>query len=257
MGAAAISAGSSLLGGALSGKSSRKAAKQQNAMAQAQFDSQMDESIQRRVADAKKAGIHPLYALGASSGASPTISGQAETGSGMGDAIAQAGGALAAGISGQANEKQRQIEYQQRLALDAARVHSEVNRNNAEAFRHRMDPIMRMARDSMIARAAQGANSNQDGKPSRLEEMRAEHQARTTVEREPTNYAPLKLFGLDMPPSRVFSSGQAIEDALGEGGSLLLAPALVGGMIGEWLYDKVKPSRGTNMPPSESDWISP
>ena len=37
-----------------------------------QFNAQMDESIQRRVKDAQAAGIHPLFALGASVGASPT-----------------------------------------------------------------------------------------------------------------------------------------------------------------------------------------
>ncbi len=49
---------------------SRSAAKN----AKRQFDSQMDYSIQRRVADARAAGIHPLFALGASVGASPTLS---------------------------------------------------------------------------------------------------------------------------------------------------------------------------------------
>jgi hypothetical protein len=39
-----------------------------------QFDQQMNESITRRVADAKNAGVHPLFALGASVGASPTMS---------------------------------------------------------------------------------------------------------------------------------------------------------------------------------------
>lgn len=39
-----------------------------------QFDQQMNESITRRVADAKNAGIHPLFALGASTGISPTMS---------------------------------------------------------------------------------------------------------------------------------------------------------------------------------------
>ena len=48
--------------------------REQMAQAQAQFDAQMDESIQRRVKDAELAGIHPLFAMGASSGASPTIS---------------------------------------------------------------------------------------------------------------------------------------------------------------------------------------
>ena len=48
------------------GKKNRK-------QAQAQFNSQMDESIQRRVADARKAGISPLAAIGTSLGAGPTV----------------------------------------------------------------------------------------------------------------------------------------------------------------------------------------
>ena len=39
--------------------------------AQGMFNAQMDTSIQRRVEDAKKAGVHPLFALGANVGSSP------------------------------------------------------------------------------------------------------------------------------------------------------------------------------------------
>lgn len=54
-----------------------------------QFDQQMDHSIRRRVEDAKRSGVHPLYALGASSGASPTLAsgGSPPTGSGLSDAV--------------------------------------------------------------------------------------------------------------------------------------------------------------------------
>lgn len=256
IGAAAVSAGSSLLGGLMNKKSASKSVAQQNQMAQAQFDAQMDQTIQRRVADAKQAGIHPLYALGASSGASPTISGQAETGSHMGDAIASAGGALASGLSGRAAEKQRQIEVQQRMALEAQRTHSEVNRNNAAAYRDRMDPIINMYRANLVKKAAAGAASNQDGRASREAEMRQEMAMRTRLEREP-QASPLKLFGANFTPSRTMSTGQAIEDALGEGAALLLAPALLGGAIGETIYNAIKPSRGTTMPAEESDWLSP
>lgn len=41
--------------------------------AKKQFNEQMDNSVSRRVEDAKQAGVHPLFALGASVGASPTI----------------------------------------------------------------------------------------------------------------------------------------------------------------------------------------
>lgn len=73
-------------------KFQKQAFKQSQAQAQGQFDSQMDESVQRRVKDAQAAGIHPLFAMGASVGASPTISGgnaQPPSGSGMGAAISR------------------------------------------------------------------------------------------------------------------------------------------------------------------------
>lgn len=63
-----------------------------------QFNQQMDASIQRRVKDAEKAGIHPLFALGASVGASPTAQiggGQHTTGSATGSALAGIGKQLA------------------------------------------------------------------------------------------------------------------------------------------------------------------
>lgn len=52
----------------------RKVDKRNYNLAKYQFDAQMDQTIQRRVADAEKAGIHPLFAMGASAGASPTSS---------------------------------------------------------------------------------------------------------------------------------------------------------------------------------------
>lgn len=65
-----LSLGLDFVGGLMGRSSARK----QQAQAASQFRQQMDESVQRRVADAKKAGIHPLFALGANVGSSPTIS---------------------------------------------------------------------------------------------------------------------------------------------------------------------------------------
>lgn len=69
-----LSLGADLLGGIFGSKKQDKMQRQQLAQAQAQFDAQMDQSVQRRVKDAKQAGVHPLFALGASVGSSPTIS---------------------------------------------------------------------------------------------------------------------------------------------------------------------------------------
>ncbi len=95
-----IAAGGSLLGGLLGSSSSKKQAKKDRAMAQAQFDAQMDETIQRRVKDARSAGLHPLFALGASPGASPTahISGQSDSGSFMAEGLGTAARSIAKGM---------------------------------------------------------------------------------------------------------------------------------------------------------------
>lgn len=100
---AIATAGSSILGG-LFGKSeaSKNRAMQRN-------------FIQMRVADAKKAGIHPLAALGASGGAQSVHSG-------MGDAVASAGAAIGKSIANR--------ELQQ---LNKEKIRSDINRNNAEA----------------------------------------------------------------------------------------------------------------------------
>ncbi len=72
-----ISTGMSMLGGLFSKKS------------KPQYD---DKYFQRSVKDAKLAGLHPLFALGGSSGAgSGFIAGQSETGSKLGDALKTAG----------------------------------------------------------------------------------------------------------------------------------------------------------------------
>lgn len=78
----------------LMGRSERRS---DSAQAMKQFNMQMNESVQRRVADAKKAGIHPLFALGANVGASPTLSygggrsGMSGTTNAIGQIMAQTG----------------------------------------------------------------------------------------------------------------------------------------------------------------------
>lgn len=81
---ALIAAGAALAGGMLSSKSQSDANKA-NIKYQKQF---AQEGIQWRVADAEKAGIHPLYALGAQTTSfSPSVVGDTS----MGNALAAAG----------------------------------------------------------------------------------------------------------------------------------------------------------------------
>lgn len=108
--AAGISAGASLLGGALSSHSSRSAARR-NEAAQREFAQQ---GIRWKVADAKAAGIHPLYALGASTHSfTPSHVGDTSMGSGLAAAGQDIGRAITATQTQEERERaeaQRQSE---------------------------------------------------------------------------------------------------------------------------------------------------
>lgn len=117
-------AGISALGSLLGGRSAQREARKTRRMQQAQFDAAMDETIQRRVADARMAGIHPLAALGSSPGAGPTI-----TGAGLGaegDAISRAGAAVGSAVA------QRRLSAAQ---LDEVNSRTDLNEATAAYYR--------------------------------------------------------------------------------------------------------------------------
>lgn len=145
--AAGIGALGSLAGGFIGSSSAKKARKQ----AQAQFNAQMDQSIQRRVIDAKKAGVHPLFALGASVGASPTISAGADNSmaSGVEAAAQQTGNAL----QSWGNRKIAAVER------DLGIRQAEANISRTEAER---DLALAQAAASTDAMLRQRANVTQD-----------------------------------------------------------------------------------------------
>lgn len=128
----AITAGGSILGSILGSKKSDLPAQR----AQAQFDQQMDHSVRRRVEDAKRAGVHPLFALGASAGASPTatISGQSDGGSFLGEGIASAAKTVGKAMDPlhQAQITAYQSESEKNFA-QAAMFRSEAKRAEGEA----------------------------------------------------------------------------------------------------------------------------
>ncbi len=90
-----------------------------------------DSAIQRRVADAKAAGVHPLFALGAttsSGGGSSFIPGQSAGGSFLGEGIARAGTQIGRGL-----------QRRQGATLAAAQleqVHSQTAVNEALAAKY-------------------------------------------------------------------------------------------------------------------------
>lgn len=99
--AAAVPAIASLVGGKLSGDR-QEALAHQNMMQQILF---AKHGIQWKVEDAKAAGIHPLYALGASTQSySPVSIGGDDLGSGLAKAGQDIGRALTAGQSGSQRE---------------------------------------------------------------------------------------------------------------------------------------------------------
>ena len=86
--AALVGAGASVLGGIFD----RKASKQQSASDRAYTAQRDDSRFQRATKDAKAAGLHPLFALGAGGAGSPSfIAGQSQSGSALGDAVRGAG----------------------------------------------------------------------------------------------------------------------------------------------------------------------
>ena len=146
IGSALIGAGSSLLGGLFGSKESSKQRSQDRALTEhqmaeqrRQFDVTMDESIRRRVADAKAAGLHPLFALGGSAGASPTASipGQSPTGSFLGEGIAQAGQALRRALDPLTLAQVKQADSAaNRNEAEAALLRSQAKRAEIDANSH-------------------------------------------------------------------------------------------------------------------------
>lgn len=117
-------------------------------------------ALQRKVTDAKRAGLHPLFALGAQApGSVPFIPGQAPSGSHLGEGIRDA-----------ATEIGRGVSRGQRASREAARVRAEGRRADRVAdaqvrgieARAAADEAQALATLSTLRRAEQEANARQD-----------------------------------------------------------------------------------------------
>jgi hypothetical protein len=118
-------------------------------------------SIQQKVADAKKAGLHPLYALGASASHSPGfIAGQSPTGSSLSPGINQAdhsiGNAVAEigkiPLQAEAQKRSEELHNAQVQSLNAS-----ANRDEAAAI----ESLSRAKRTEQEANITQDTNVNQ------------------------------------------------------------------------------------------------
>lgn len=113
-----VGAGSSLAGGMINAATSKSIAREQMAM-QREF---AQNGIQWKVEDAKKAGLHPLYAIGASTATYTPVS---QDSSAMGNAVADAGAYLGKAIDGSIDkETRRQLEQEN---LEYARQQREMS----------------------------------------------------------------------------------------------------------------------------------
>lgn len=234
-----LSAGVSLF----EGKKTRKLAKDQ-------FRTQLDESVQRRVADAKKAGVHPLFALGASVGASPT------TQYGGGD-ISAAGDALGAAVDKAMSYKSRKgAQAKNEQVLD-----SQIRRNEAAA---QADQAQAGYYDAQAARIRQqGASQGRDQNVSDIEgqglvtfplaprdptgvaipvpKVTAKGARQVAGERQmaahPTRNVYKLPFGFELHTEAGFSPGEALEQHYGDIGS---APWQVAMLIEDSLKGRVR-----------------
>lgn len=132
---AAIAAGASALGGALSNRANRKAMARQEAF-QREF---AQHGVRWRVEDAKQAGVHPLYALGAQlPSASPMVIPDS-----MGPALSEAGQSLGSAVASR-QTPQELAAYQANMRLVQAQIGETDARRDyyiAEAARTRQESM--------------------------------------------------------------------------------------------------------------------
>ena len=127
-----ISAGANLVGGFLNRQAKKDEVAAQERMAAQNIQLQKDfaqQGIRWKVEDAKQAGIHPLYALGASTTSfSPvSISGGADTS--MGDAVSRAGGDIGRAINAtRTSEERSAAAAQTALQLEGLKLDNDIKK---------------------------------------------------------------------------------------------------------------------------------
>lgn len=156
---AIIAGAAALAGGALSGDNNRKLAHEQMD-AQREF-AQM--GIRWKVDDARAAGIHPLYALGANTTSFAPIAVQDS----YGPALAQAGQDVSRAM--QAAQTQQERSAAEKTAFDMARAQEAFNRSEKERANARADAQLQsqLLNDEMQRNlmASQIARLNQQSNP--------------------------------------------------------------------------------------------
>lgn len=145
---ALISAGASLLGGLLNKNSADKANEtaQANALRQEALQREFAQNgIKWKVEDAKQAGIHPIYALGANTVSySPTTAGSTADTS-LGSAIASSGQDISRAMQATRNSEERQTAFDksvQALSLQKMGLENELLSSQIAKMRGQIGPPM-------------------------------------------------------------------------------------------------------------------
>ena len=153
---ALIPAAASLIGGFMGQKSQEKQAAQNIAL-QKEF---AQSGIQWKVEDAKKAGIHPLYALGANTTSFAPVS----IGSPLAEGINQAGQHIGRAVNATATPTQRSVAYMQleRMGLENELIRAQIASERARTNQAGMPPAVPSATQKYLI-DGQGAAPLPDG----------------------------------------------------------------------------------------------
>jgi len=220
---ALIAAGTSILGGILGNKASEKANKAAEANAQKQYEQQKEfaqSGIQWKVADAEKAGVHPLYALGANT-VSYAPQSVGSTPSNF-DFVGQAGQNIGRAIDA-TRSNPRKMEA---MALTASQIQLEGLQLDNELKRTQLQSAITLANQTgkgpglpgLFTRNAVNGIDGQGDTPQ-IDGVPAQHKA--TPPQYTTN---LRAFGKDYQPNPSFSDAQSYEDRYGEISDYIAGP---------------------------------
>lgn len=217
---ALIGAAGSLIGGILGNKSQEKANKQAqaNQLRQEELQREFAQSgIQWKVKDAEKAGIHPLYALGANTVSySPSSVGTTANDYGfIGDAGQNIGRAIQSG-----SDQQSRIAA---LQLTAAQLQNQGLELDNELKKTQLVSAARLAGQPGTGPGIPPLFGADDGSPPLM------HDARN-----PQYTTNLRAFGRDIQPSPKASDAQSYEDRYGEMSDYVFGPYIA---LQDWYHN--------------------
>lgn len=137
-----IAAGANIIGGIMGNNAQKSAAAAQERMAAQNIALQKEfaqSGIQWKVEDAKKAGVHPLYALGANTTSFSPVSIGSPSNSPLGEGIARAGQDLSRAMGATSNSFTRLVSG---LTVERGQLENELLRTQIAKARQQIGPPM-------------------------------------------------------------------------------------------------------------------